>query len=87
MTRTDDELVHDALDHLRVIRLHIGRTDLAGQTAADAVSLRLASAGDSFFASPSSSFVNMGVPEFSDCSGVLGLQDDSALLRLPVLFR
>ena len=87
MTRTDDELVHDALDHLRVLRLHIGRADLADQTVADAVSLRLASAGDSFFASPSSGFVNISVPEISDCPGVLGLQDDSALLRLPVLFR
>ena len=47
MTRTDNELIRDALDHLRVLHLHLERADLADQTVADAVSLRLASAIES----------------------------------------
>jgi hypothetical protein len=39
VTRTDGELIRDALDHLGVLRLHIERADLADQTVADAVSL------------------------------------------------
>lgn len=44
MTRSDAELVHDALDHLAVLHQHLERADLNDQTVADAVSLRLASA-------------------------------------------
>lgn len=47
MTRTDTELVSDALDHLRILHQHLARADLADQTVADAVSLRLASAIES----------------------------------------
>lgn len=46
MTRTDNERVRDALEHLRVLHEHVARADLEDQTIADAVSLRLASAID-----------------------------------------
>ena len=44
MIRSDDELVHDALDHIDVLKRHLTRGDLADETIADAVSLGLASA-------------------------------------------
>lgn len=44
MTRTDREVVHDALDHLGILRQHLVRGDVDDQAIADAVSLRLASA-------------------------------------------
>ena len=44
MSRSDDELVQDALDHIDVLKRHLARGDLADETIADAVSLRLASA-------------------------------------------
>lgn len=47
MSRTDRELVRDALDHLAVLRRHAGRADLSDETVADAVSLRLAAAIES----------------------------------------
>lgn len=50
MTRTDAELLSDALDHLRILHQHLERADLADQTVADAVSLRLASAIESMAA-------------------------------------
>lgn len=44
MTRSDDELLAQALAHLEVLRSHLAAGDLADQTIADAVSLRLAAA-------------------------------------------
>mgnify|MGYP000287598618 CR=1 FL=1 len=44
MTRSDRELLADALIHLEVLRSHQVRRDLDDQTVADAVCLRLASA-------------------------------------------
>lgn len=47
MSRSERELIGDALEHLRVLHTHIDRADLADETVADAVSLRLASAIES----------------------------------------
>ena len=44
MSRTDVEVVRDALAHLAVLRAHLSRGDLNDQTIADAVSLRLSAA-------------------------------------------
>lgn len=44
MTRSDRELLEDALAHLVVLRRHLDRSDLNDATVADAVSLRLAAA-------------------------------------------
>ena len=44
MTRSDEELVRDALDHLGTLKRHLSRSDIADETVADAVSLRLAAA-------------------------------------------
>ncbi len=44
MSRSDRELVLDALDHIKMLKRHLERGDLADATVADAVSLRLASA-------------------------------------------
>jgi len=42
VSRSDGQLITDALVHLSVLRTHLTRGDLADQTIADAVSLRLA---------------------------------------------
>ncbi len=47
MSRSDRELVADALEHLRMLHHHLDRADLADETVADAVSLRLAAAIES----------------------------------------
>jgi uncharacterized protein with HEPN domain len=47
VSRSDAELVRDALDHLRMLRHHVDRSDLSDETVADAVSLRLAAAIES----------------------------------------
>jgi uncharacterized protein with HEPN domain len=47
MTRSDHELVGDALEHIRMLHHHLERLDLADETVADAVSLRLAAAIES----------------------------------------
>jgi uncharacterized protein with HEPN domain len=44
VSRSDDELVSDALDHIAVLKRHLKRGDLGDETVADAVSLRLAAA-------------------------------------------
>jgi uncharacterized protein with HEPN domain len=44
LSRSDHEHVLDALDHIDVLKRHLERGDLADETIADAVSLRLASA-------------------------------------------
>ncbi len=44
MSRSDRELLADALGHLEVLRSHQARRDLDDQTVADAVCLRLAAA-------------------------------------------
>jgi uncharacterized protein with HEPN domain len=44
VTRSDSELVRDALDHIEVLKRHLQRGDLGDETVADAVSLRLAAA-------------------------------------------
>jgi len=44
VSRSDVELVGDALDHIEVLKRHLNRGDLADETVADAVSLRLAAA-------------------------------------------
>ena len=44
MSRSDPELVADALEHIRILHQHLDRSDLADATVADAVSLRLAAA-------------------------------------------
>lgn len=47
MTRSDAELVADALDHLAILRRHLARGDIADDVIADAVCLRLAAAIES----------------------------------------
>ena len=47
MSRSDEELAGDALEHLRVLHLHLERSDVNDQIVADAVSLRLAAAIES----------------------------------------
>jgi uncharacterized protein with HEPN domain len=44
VSRTDRQLLADALEHLAVLRRHQARADLDDETVADAVSLRLAAA-------------------------------------------
>jgi uncharacterized protein with HEPN domain len=44
VSRTDRQLLAEALDHLEVLRRHQARADLDDETVADAVSLRLAAA-------------------------------------------
>lgn len=44
MSRSDEELVADALHHLAILRKHMDRSELSDQLVADAVSLRLAAA-------------------------------------------
>lgn len=44
MNRSDEELVHDALDHIEMLKRHLNRGDVADETVADAVSLRLGAA-------------------------------------------
>lgn len=44
MSRSDEELVRDALEHLEALKRHLGRGNLADETVADAVSRRLAAA-------------------------------------------
>lgn len=44
MSRSDEELINDAREHLRVLRQHMASTGLDDQTVADAVSMRLAAA-------------------------------------------
>jgi uncharacterized protein with HEPN domain len=47
VNRTDTELISDALEHLRVLHLHLEQSAINDQTVADAVSLRLAAAIES----------------------------------------
>jgi uncharacterized protein with HEPN domain len=47
MSRSDREFVGDALEHIRMLHRHLERADLADETVADAVSLRLAAAIES----------------------------------------
>lgn len=47
MSRSDRELVGEALEHIRMLRQHLDRSDLGDETVADAVSLRLAAAIES----------------------------------------
>ncbi|MEO6533813.1 MAG: HepT-like ribonuclease domain-containing protein [Pseudolysinimonas sp.] len=47
MSRSDTELVGDALDHIRILHQHLDRSDLDDMTVGDAVSLRLAAAIES----------------------------------------
>ncbi len=44
MSRSDTELIHDALDHLAALKRHLDRGDLNDETVADAVGMRLAAA-------------------------------------------
>ena len=50
MSRSDRELVTDALTHLAMLVEHLGRGDLNDSTVADAVCLRLAAALDALAA-------------------------------------
>lgn len=50
MSRSDRELVSDALAHLTVLAQHRARGDLSDSTVADAVCLRLAAALDALAA-------------------------------------
>ncbi|QWT24762.1 DUF86 domain-containing protein [Subtercola sp. PAMC28395] len=47
MSRSDAELVSDALDHIEALKRHVARSDVGDEIVADAVSLRLASAIES----------------------------------------
>lgn len=47
MSRTDEELIRDALNHIDALKRHLERADLSDETVADAVSLRLAAAIES----------------------------------------
>lgn len=44
MSRTDEELIVSAQEHLKILRQHLSRTQIEDQTVADAVSMRLAAA-------------------------------------------
>jgi uncharacterized protein with HEPN domain len=44
VSRSDLERIGDALSHVEAIRRHMARGDVAGETVADAVALRLAAA-------------------------------------------
>lgn len=44
MSRTDEELVRDALDHVEILKRHLDRGGIADEIVADAVSLRLSAA-------------------------------------------
>jgi len=44
MSRSDDELIAEALDHLAALRRHMDRGDLNDETVVDAVALRLQNA-------------------------------------------
>jgi uncharacterized protein with HEPN domain len=44
VTRSDTQLIHEALEHLALLRRHVERGDLSDETVADAVSLRLSAA-------------------------------------------
>jgi uncharacterized protein with HEPN domain len=44
VTRSDTELIHETLEHLAALHRHIKRGDVADETVADAVSLRLSAA-------------------------------------------
>jgi uncharacterized protein with HEPN domain len=44
VSRSDAELVRDALDHIAALRRHMERHDLADEIIVDAVSLRLSAA-------------------------------------------
>lgn len=44
MSRSDEELIIEAREHLKVLRQHLSAAGLEDQTIADAVSLRLAAA-------------------------------------------
>jgi uncharacterized protein with HEPN domain len=50
VSRTDGELVSDALAHLTVLNEHMQRGDLSDSVIADAVSMRLAAAIDALAA-------------------------------------
>ena len=47
MSRTDDELVRDALDHIEILKSHLSRNDLEQAIVADAVNMRLSAAIES----------------------------------------
>lgn len=44
MSRSDDELIAESLDHLAALRRHMDRGDLNDETVVDAVALRLSAA-------------------------------------------
>jgi len=44
MSRSDDELIAESLDHLAALRRHMDRGDLNDETVVDAVALRLQNA-------------------------------------------
>ena len=47
MSRTDEELVRDALDHIEILKSHLTRSDLEQVIVADAVNMRLSAAIES----------------------------------------
>ncbi|GAA0991334.1 HepT-like ribonuclease domain-containing protein [Subtercola frigoramans] len=47
MSRSDAELISDALDHIEALKRHVARSDIEDDIVADAVSLRLAAAIES----------------------------------------
>lgn len=57
MSRSDEELARDALDHIGRLKGHLGRADLDDETVVDAVSLRLSAAIEA---------VSGTTPEFRD---------------------
>lgn len=50
MSRTPQDHLHDALDHLDILARHVSAGGLDNQTVTDAVSLRLAGAINSMLA-------------------------------------
>jgi len=42
VTRSQTELIHEALEHLAALRRHLERGDLADETVIDAVGMRIA---------------------------------------------
>ena len=47
MSRSDEELVKDALDHIEILKSHLTRSDLEQLIIADAVNMRLSAAIES----------------------------------------
>ena len=57
MSRSDEELVRDALEHIEILKMHLARGDMEQIVIADAVNMRLSAAIES---------ISQTSPEFRD---------------------